>query len=307
MGIISEFRLKNSCKKEGRIKEYEEYKKCIESLESDIVRYTRYLNDATNKFADIKQRFTENSKEYNNAKDEVYRWQHTLEERKLELKFVRPNSQQDIEYRENECKNFVNKLQKIISPNLDLRFHGTPIYFAEQIIKSGTISSTADRYDGYIKSTDMKGEISASTVETLGRTINFFSDMVAYQRSLPAGCIFAILPKDNEDATYGQDLMHSVNFRENSRQLFGVFTTPENIENVKKWMHESGFNSNIVWTFEEFLQVVDEKSNNLNNKNINPFKENIKRAAIKEVEDKPSETVNYKEIGGNTDDRSIGE
>lgn len=201
MGIISEFRLKNSCKKEGRIKEYEEYKKCIESLESDIVRYTRYLNDATNKFADIKQRFTENSKEYNNAKDEVYRWQHTLEERKLELKFVRPNSQQDIEYRENECKNFVNKLQKIISPNLDLRFHGTPIYFAEQIIKSGTISSTADRYDGYIKSTDMKGEISASTVETLGRTINFFSDMVAYQRSLPAGCIFAILPKDNEDAT----------------------------------------------------------------------------------------------------------
>lgn len=114
-----------------------------------------------------------------------------------------------------------------------MRFHGTPIYYAEQIIKSGNISSTADRYDGYIKSTDMKGEISASNIDTIDRTINYFSDMTSYQRSLPAGCIFALLPRDKEDAEYGHDMMHSVDFRQNPEQLFGVFTTPENIDQVK--------------------------------------------------------------------------
>lgn len=144
-----------------------------------------------------------------------------------------------------------------------MRFHGTPIYYAEQIIKSGNISSTADRYDGYIKSTDMKGEISASNIDTIDRTINYFSDMTSYQRSLPAGCIFALLPRDKEDAEYGHDMMHSVDFRQNPEQLFGVFTTPENIDQVKDWMSESGFNNSFVYTFEKFIEVVKEKSNML--------------------------------------------
>lgn len=264
MNVLDKFKIWFTCKTQGRIEEYKKYNEMIELLKSDINRYSKYLNDATQKFTNIKKIFSENSKQYIDAKDEMYRWRHTLDERKLELKFVRPNSKQDIEYREKQCKSFVNNLQSVLDPNLDLRFHGTPIYFAEQIIKSGTISSTADRYDGYIKSTDMKGEISASNIETLGRTINYFSNMTSYQRCLPAGCIFALLPKDKEDATYGEDVMHSVDFIKNPKQLFGVFTTPENIEQVKTWMNESGFNPNSVYTFEEFLQVVKTKSNSLN-------------------------------------------
>lgn len=264
MNVLDKFKIWFTCKTQGRIEEYKKYNEMIELLKSDINRYSKYLNDATQKFTNIKKIFSENSKQYIDAKDEMYRWRHTLDERKLELKFVRPNSKQDIEYREKQCKSFVNNLQSVLDPNLDLRFHGTPIYFAEQIIKSGTISSTADRYDGYIKSTDMKGEISASNIETLGRTINYFSNMTLYQRCLPAGCIFALLPKDKEDATYGEDVMHSVDFIKNPKQLFGVFTTPENIEQVKTWMNESGFNPNSVYTFEEFLQVVKTKSNSLN-------------------------------------------
>lgn len=122
----------------------------------------------------------------------------------------------------------------------------------------------------------MAGEISASTVKTFSRTLNFFSDMVAHQRSIPAGCIFAMFPKDKEDATYGADLLHSVNFKENPEQLFGIFTTPENIERVKEWMNESGLDSNLVYTFEGFLEAVKEKSNIIdNNKNEANIENNL--------------------------------
>lgn len=269
--------------------EYKEYKMMLEGEKRDINRYSKYLSDATQKFANIQQKFSENSKEYINARDEMQRWKQTLDEAKLALKFIRPNSQKDIEYRNKQCDSFANNLQSVLSTNLDLRFHGTPIYFAEQIIKNGKISSTADRYDGYIKSTDMKGEISASDRKTIGRTINFFSDMAAYNRSLPAGCIFALFPKDKSDATYGQDLLHSVDFRQNPAQLFGVITTPENIEMVKKWMEKSECDSNLVYTFEDFLNIVKIKSDKIDEKFR--FYKNIKadKDSDSKVNNKPEE------------------
>lgn len=259
--------LKKICKKEGRMDEYNSYIRAKEALESDVNRYTRYLNDAIQKFENVKNKFPKDSQEYLEAQEQVHRWEYTLEERKLALKFVRPNTSLDIEYRNNQLTTFVKQLQEIMPQNLELRFHGTPIYYAEQIIKSGEISSSADRYDGYIRSTDRKGEISASSIATLGRTINNFSDMTAYNRDMPAGCIFALLPKE-EDATCGIDLMHTVDFRKNPEQFFGVFTTPENVEQVKEWMNESGFDTNIVHTFEGFLKTVKEKSSKENNTSL---------------------------------------
>lgn len=239
MGRLEELKLKNICQKEGRMKEYEYYRICKESIKRNIDMYQKYVEDPT-------------------KINEISRWKQALEETKLKLKFVRPNKKEDIAYRQNQLNDnkFVNELQSVVPSDLDLRFHGTPIYFAEQIIRNGEITSTADRYDGYMKSTDMNGEISASTIKTLPRTLDFFSDMEAHQRSMPAGCIFVLLPKDKDDATFGIDLLHSVNFKKNPEQLFGIFTTPENIERVKEWMNESGLDSNLVNTFEGFLDVV---------------------------------------------------
>lgn len=263
MGMFDELRLKNKYKKEGRLEEYESYKAHLQSVQADIIRFTKYISDAQRNFESIKQKYPEGSREYNYAKDQIDRWKYELDKTKLMVNFVRPNSEQDIEYRNRQCEEFIPKLQSVISPSLDLRFHGTPIFLAEQIIRSGGITSTADRYDGYISSTDRQGEISASNIDSLGRTINFFSDMVAYDRSLPAGCIFAVYPKDAEDANYGHDLLHSVDFRQNPEQLFGIFTTPENIPNVQNWLIESGFEPNLVYTFEGFIEAVKQKSNEI--------------------------------------------
>jgi len=263
---IEELKRWYECKREGRTEEYKTYKTHLKSKKSDIERFKGYITDAKIKLEETKLRFPETSKECKDAKDQVERWKHSLKATELALKFMRPNIPEDIEYRNTHGgEDFVRKLQEIASPNLDLRFHGTPIYFAEQIIKSGEISSTADRYDGYIKSTDMKGEISASTIKSVNRTIDFFSDMASYMHSLPAGCIFAILPKDQADANYGPDLLHSVNLKENPEQLFGLITTPENIEQVTNWMKESGFQDKGVYTFEGFLEAVKEKSQIIDN------------------------------------------
>lgn len=266
MGIFNELKTLYSCKKSGRMEEYDAYKKELELKKTDMNRFGKNITDSTQRVTDFKQKFSEDSKEYINAVKDMQRWKYELDKAKLELKFIRPNLQQDVEYRNKQYETFTDELQSVLSPNFDLRFHGTPIYFAEQIIKSGSISSTADRYDGYISSTDMKGEISVSDRENIGTTVHLFSDIQAHRRCLPSGCIFALLPKDKEDATYGPSLMRSVNLQQNPEQLFGIFTTPENIERVKAWMSEAEFNPNLVYTFEEFLQAVKEKSKEIDGK-----------------------------------------
>lgn len=260
MGKLDDLKLWIKCKKEGRIEEYKQYKDQIESLSQDIIRYSNYLNKAKDNFIKVKHQFPKDSMEYIDARDEMYRWKVALDDRKGALKYVRPNSKEDIEYRDMQINSFAKKLQSVMSKKFNLKFHGTPIYFAEQIINSGRISSTAERYDGYVKSTDLMDEISVANRETIGRTIEFFSDVAAYNRSMPCGCVFAITPKDKNDANDKQSTMHTVDFKKNPEQLYGIFTSPENIKQVKSWMEKAGLNSSLVYTFEEFLKEVEEKS-----------------------------------------------
>lgn len=151
-----------------------QYKADKKLLINNAKRYTNYLEQAMDRLKKVQTVYTLDSKEYKHAYDEVQRWKYNVDESKLQLKFIRPGNQLDIGYRNYQYDNFVNKLREVFPDDLDLRFHGTTIYYAEQIIKTGRITSTADRYNGYIKSTDLSGEISASNIETIDTTIPFF-------------------------------------------------------------------------------------------------------------------------------------
>lgn len=236
-----------------------QYKADKQAINSEIKSHTICLNHAIEDLNRARATYGFNSNEYKSAFIQTERWRYCIEENSLALKFVRPNKQKDIEYRINQYNEFTRKLQTVISKNLDLRFHGTPIYFAEQIIKTKTITSTADRYNGYRNSTDRYGEFSASSIQTLGETIKFFSDIQAYQRSLPCGCVFALFPKGPEDNEF-PNLMKTVDLSQNPEQLYGIFTTPENIDRVSIWMQEAGLDVSKVYTFESFLEQVQETS-----------------------------------------------
>ena len=253
--------------KDRSINPRKQYKADKQAINSEIKSHTMCLNHAIEDLNWAQETYGFNSNEYNAAFIQTERWRYHIEEENLALKFIRPNNQSDIEYRICQYNEFTEKLQSSISKNLDLRFHGTPIYFAEQIIKTKTITSTADRYNGFIKSTDRNGEFSASSVQTLGDTIKLFSDIQAYYRSLPCGCIFALFPKGPEDNEF-PNLMKTIDLSQNPEQLYGVFTTPENIDRVSTWMQEAGLDASKVYTFESFLEQVQETSRLIDGKEV---------------------------------------
>ena len=198
------------------------------------------------------------SSEYKKIHNQISMLEYMIKQHELELGFIRPNSLEDIEYRNYQANNFVKKLKEIqgLPDRLDLRFHGTQIYLAEQIIKDGKISARADMNEYLEEQAFKKETIWASNIESVGWTVKSFTNLTDYERKLPCGCVFALLPKDKEDANLGEDILYAVDFRKNPQQLYGIFTSPENIQRVKEWMRNSGFDPDIVYTFEGFLKTV---------------------------------------------------
>ena len=60
------------------------------------------------------------------------------------LEFIRPNTCEDISYRERQISEFSHRVKKILSDSELLVFHGTPIYNTPKIIQSGQIISGTD-------------------------------------------------------------------------------------------------------------------------------------------------------------------
>jgi len=237
----AEERLKVQCQAEGRESEYQEYLASKEAHRRDIAMYEGYLRDGI---------------------EDAPRWKYALRQREQEMEFLRPNSPKDIEERNYWASNFYKQFLKVYPETEDLRFHGTPIYNAKAILESGGIFSSVDINDGYMASTDLSGEISASSRDSLDRTIQFFSDMGSYIRSLPAGCIFVVKPRTERDKELKrQDAMESVNFREHPEQFYGLFTTDENLPMVKEWLEKAGLDPEKAYNFQGFLDKLKEEKN----------------------------------------------
>ena len=185
---------------------------------------------------------------------------HALELLEDKLEFLRPENPDDIAYRNRQYEEFPKKIKEIVPDNLPLRFHGCPIYAAKKIIHDGEISSSADRL-GYETSFDSEGQISVTTKQTIETTIWGYTDLGG-DYNIPAGCVFVLLPKDENDAKAGDSmLMENVSFKENPDRLFAIITSSENIENIKKWSQESGIDISKIHDFDGFIQNFDKLKN----------------------------------------------
>ena len=247
--------LKAQCEKEGRQEDYEQYLAHKESTMKDIERFEGYIKKGT---GDIK------------------RWKYNLKKTQMSLEFIRPNDIDDIRERDYWRNHFYEEFKSVVPKNLDLRFHGTSIYNTEAILKSGGIFSSVDINDGYRASTDLSGEISVTSVDTLDRTIQgWFADFGAYKFGLPCGCVFALYPRTARDMELKkQDAMEAVDFRKHPEQLYGIFTSKENVETVKVWLENAGLDPSLCNDFIGFLHRLEtEKQSNFrssiitNNKN----------------------------------------
>ena len=258
MGLLDNIKKIFIKEKEPDTEEYRIFKKHKELKLDDIERFKGYIEKYSSDLDKyIKEGRTHDDLLLQSAKRDLDRFTYSLYEAEKSLDFIRENTDYDIEYRRNVEKNFASKLKDVMPDNLDLRFHGTPIYFAKEILDSKTISSSADRFDGYIHSTDNKGEFSVSDINSLSRTVNWFLDIESHQRGLPCGALFVLTSDGQTEQQHKESLMDTVDFNKEPERLYAVVSTPENMNDLKTWVQEAGLSSDLVFTFDGFIQEIE--------------------------------------------------
>lgn len=206
---------------------------------------------------------------------------------KAKQKYARPNKFEDVSYRQHQELEFQQKILDIIPSDLLMRFHASPIYFSEHIIKSKKIVPSQDTF-GIKTSADMSGKISVTRADNLHiHTLPFYSGLWEYKESLPAGCIFAIFPIHESELEDDKWLMDKIDFSTHPEQLYKIITTPENVTLVKKWCKESGLDISCVCDYEKFLKSLskDIKNGRFENRTGIQYKSSIKGSIITQVVD----------------------
>ena len=230
------------CLSQGRAKDYEDYLSNKKHAVDEIARMEEYLKLGLN----------------------PQRWSYEIQTLQENVPFIRPNSQEDINYREGWADAFPTMIKQVTKEGDDLRFHGTSIAKTQKIIESGGIFSSVDINNGYRASFDLSGEISASTIDTVAVSLNgWFTDIAAHRRGLPCGSLFVLKPRTDKDiALKERDAMESVNFREHPEQLYGIISTPENMIRIQEWLAKAGYDPALAYTFDGFIHKLDLEKNN---------------------------------------------
>lgn len=251
-----------------KTKEYQDYKKALENNKKDIERFALYYKDTNEKLARLyKAGDNADKKEIIRLTNDLQRWYYDYQESLLITDFIRPNNKDEIDSRLEIQSSFAEKLTNIVGSDSNLRFHGTTVYYAKEIIKSNSISSTADRYNGYTNSSDETGFISASTINSINRTIDYFTDFSSYRRCLPSGVLFVLNEKEGDFELRQRDEIQKVNFKENPEQLVGIVCTDEVKDMAINWCKEYNMDDSKVFSYNEFLEYI--KNNNIeHNKTI---------------------------------------
>lgn len=189
-------------------------------------------------------------------KNKVSLYQYRLDLIEGKLKFLRLGNEEDASYRLRQYNDFADKVKPLIPQDLPLRFHGCPIDAAEKIIVSGEISSAADR-TGIETSFNGTDQISVTTREDLSTTVREYTNLTA-NYNMPAGCIFVITPKNLDDEiSANKQLMHNVNFKDTPDRLVAVISSPENIPELKSWLHQNGCSPQKAIDFDGFVHSID--------------------------------------------------
>ena len=190
-----------------------------------------------------------------------------VEKTNLILENLRQRNPTDMAERKWVYDNFSEEVRKNCPDDLPLRFQGAPIYFSRQIIEAGGISSSVDRL-GIETSFDVTDQISVTTSGSLETTVHGYVDLFAQDGHLPTGCIFAMLPRSNEEEEAGKSmLMNNIDFKDGRDALMAVVTSEENLAKVQTWMTASGLDKNLVSTFREFPGKLKELKDEID---VNP-------------------------------------
>lgn len=258
MGLMDRLRGVFGRKKEQETLEQWECRQCREAVLADIERFRESIKEYSEEVESYQRRGVgDEDVLYQSAFGELQRLTYRLYEAEKMYPFIRENQDADIGYRNQLVGSFAKQVKSLLPENSVLRFHGTSIFFAEEILKSGKISSLAERFDGYIKSTDATAKISVSDVNGLARTVNYFMDANSYLRCMPCGCLFVLDGEGQALEQDARDVMDSVDFNKDPEKLVAVISSPENVEKIKGWLDDAGLALELACTFEDFVLALE--------------------------------------------------
>lgn len=266
------------------MEDIEEFKRKKEILLRNRESALQRVEKAEEKYEKIKSDDTIDKKELRLeiAQKTIQTRKYALEQINNQLEFLRPSSQEDMNYRLKQYSEFSKQVKSEVPDDLHLCFHGCPIYAAKQIIEDGEISSSVDRI-GSETSYDVSDQVSVTTKNTIETTVQGYTGLTG-NYNLPAGCIFVILPKDESEIKSSETsmLIGNVSFKENPERLYAIITTPENIERVTEWVENANMDVSKIHDFEGFIQEMGKQKMQFSEQEIG--KSTIKVSTIEKEE-----------------------
>jgi hypothetical protein len=184
-----------------------------------------------------------------------------------------PKNDKDKVYRRNVGEKFATIIKQTIPDNFPIVFHGTGyIGTVKQIIKSGGLFTPEEKGES---PTSFAMLIDVTYKNNIKTSLQFADTTEPY---MPYGALFAFSPQDNEidhvisTGESGEVLngVNGVNFRNNPDRLYAIITTPENIDRVKKWCADYGWDEEKVFSHNGFVKHIKNfvKTSNHIHKNI---------------------------------------
>jgi len=217
----------------------------------------KLLNDAIKKYDKIANEFSLRKEiKLRSAENIMHLREKNLNTINTELEYLRPRNTEDMEYRQRQYNDFSDFIIKNIPDDLPLRFHGSPLHASKDIILSGELSSYGDRL-GVEMSYDTPNIVYVNTKDNIFNTVRNFCNLT-YDYDTPAGCLFVVTPKDDQDEITGHNqTMESIYFKNNPDRLVAIVSTPENISSLKGWMRESNLPTEKVFDYDGFCSSID--------------------------------------------------
>ena len=205
-----------------------------------------------NDIAELKQIKREDYKMGDYLNKKIKNRVNTLREYRLQLENMRENKDIDIKERDNLINVFPGMVKRLIPDNERMVFYPVKnIGSVFELIESGIISKSYDK---------VISDNSKITTKIKVITKDNIKDACIYANYpvtdyMPYGAIFVLKPSkdDLEEGIIGQ-----INFKTSPERLYGIITTKENINRLKKMCEEYGVDSTKVYTQEQFLLKCDE-------------------------------------------------
>ncbi len=177
------------------------------------------------------------------------------------VEFARIPTVEDVEYRHWAKTNFADLVRGAVPDELPLVFHGTNnLGNVRSIIQSHGLLTPEQRNESM---TSFAAQVDVTSKTNIQTSCDFAESNYKW---LPYGAIFAFLPKPEEvaevrktEASQSSEVfggVDGVDFKEQPERLYGIITTPENIERIQAWCQENHLDSNKVMTHGDFLATV---------------------------------------------------